>query len=34
MLYLILICSYKAYCGICGKTTEHEGSFRCTECGR
>jgi tRNA(Ile2) C34 agmatinyltransferase TiaS len=24
---------YKAYCGICGKETKHEG-LRCTKCGR
>lgn len=23
---------YKAYCGMCGKETEHEG-FKCRKCG-
>lgn len=33
MQFLLILRSYKAYCGICGKETEHRG-FTCKECGR
>jgi DNA-directed RNA polymerase subunit RPC12/RpoP len=29
---MLLFLSYRAFCGMCGKETEHKG-VHCTECG-
>jgi DNA-directed RNA polymerase subunit RPC12/RpoP len=31
-MLLFLVLSYRAFCGMCGKETEHKG-VHCTECG-